>query len=104
MFHTDSGNQLQWNITMMSLLTCQVTKKVCTEQTMGLLNHVEILINFTVKYGFPLAQYIVYPNTNSKTKSFSLVQVNTDDHFIVDAGATSELAGITIQNVEMYPE
>ena len=52
----------------------------------------EILRNFTIKYGLPLPQYIVYPDPNSKTKSFFLAQVNTNDHFAVQAGPTSELA------------
>ena len=59
---------------------------------MGLLNHVEILINFTIKYGLPLPQYIVYPDPNLKTKSVFLAQVNTNDHFVVQAGPISELA------------
>ena len=39
-----------------------------------------------------LPQYIVYPDPNSKTKSFFLAQVNTNDHFVVQAGPASELA------------
>ena len=45
-----------------------------------------------IKYGLPLLQYIIYPNPNSKNKSFFLAQVNTNDHFVVQAGPTSELA------------
>ena len=48
-----------------------------------------------IKYGLPLPQYIVYPDPNSKTKSFFLAQVNTNDHFVVQAGPTSESAGYT---------
>ena len=67
-------------------------KKICRTDSMGLLNHVKILRNFTIKYGLPLPQYIVYPDPNSKSKSFFLAQVNTNDHFVVQAGPTSELA------------
>ena len=59
---------------------------------MGLLNHVEISRNFTMKYELTLPQYIVYPDPNSKTKSFFPAQVNTNDHFVVQAGPTNELA------------
>ena len=51
----------------------------------------KILRNFTIKYGLPLPQYIVYPDPNSKTKSFFLAQVNTNDHFVIQACPTSEL-------------
>ena len=59
---------------------------------MKLLNHVEILRKFTIKYGLPLPQYIVYPDPNSKTKSFFLAQVNTNNHFVAQAGPNRELA------------
>ena len=41
-------------------------KKIHGTGSMGLLNHVEILINFIVKNGLPLPQYIVYPDSNLK--------------------------------------
>ena len=59
---------------------------------MGFLNRVEILRNFTIKYGLPLQQYTVYPDPNSKTKSFFLAQININKHFVIQAGPTSELA------------
>ena len=40
----------------------------------------------------PLPQYTVYPNLNSKTKSFFLAQININEHFLIQAGPTSELA------------
>ena len=40
-------------------------KKIHRTDFMGLLNHVEILKNFTIKYGLPLPQYIVYLDPNS---------------------------------------
>ena len=43
-------------------------KKICRTDSMGPLNHVEILRNFTIKYGLPLPQYIVYPDPNSEAK------------------------------------
>ena len=67
--------------------------KTCRTDSLGLLNHVEILRNFTIKYGLPLPQYIVYPDPNLKTKSFFFAQVNINDHFVAQAGLTSELAG-----------
>ena len=60
---------------------------------MGFLNHVEILRNFTIKYGLPLPQYTVYSDPNLKTKSFFLAQININEHFVKQAGPTSELAG-----------
>ena len=48
--------------------------------------------NFSIKYGLLLLQYIVYPDPNSKTKSFFLAQDNTNDHFVVQAGPTGDLA------------
>ena len=77
---------------MMSLPRAKLQKTICRTDSMRLLNHVEILRNFTIKYGLPLPQYIVYPDPNSKTKSFFLAQVNTNDHFVVQAGPTSEWA------------
>ena len=65
---------------------------MCRTDSLGLLNHVEIMRNFTIKYGLPLPEYIVYPDPNSKTKSFFLAQVNTNDYFFVQAGPTSDLA------------
>ena len=59
---------------------------------MGFLNHVQILRNCTIKYGFPLPQYTVYPDTNSITKSFFLAQININEHFVIQADPTSELA------------
>ena len=59
---------------------------------MGFLNHTEVLRNFTIKYGLPLPQYTVYPDPNSKTKSFFLAQININEHFVIQAGPTSELA------------
>ena len=77
----------------MSLPTCEVTKKkICRADSVGLLNHVGILRNLTTKHELPLPQYIVYPDPNSKTKSFFLAQVNTNDHFVVQAGPISKLA------------
>ena len=40
----------------------------------------------------PLPQYTVYPDPNSKTKSFFLAQININEHFVIQAGPTSELA------------
>ena len=60
--------------------------------SMGFLNHVEILRNFTKKYGLPLPQYTVYPDPNSKTKSFFLAQININEHFVIQSSPTSELA------------
>ena len=57
---------------------------------MEFLNQLEILRNFTIKYGLPLPQYTVYPDTNSKTKSFFPAQININDHFVVQAVFTSE--------------
>ena len=51
-------------------------KKKCRTDFMGFLNHVEILRNFTIKYGLPLPQYTVYPDPNSKKMSFFLAQIN----------------------------
>ena len=59
---------------------------------MGFLNHVEILRNFTIKYGLPLPQYTVYPDPSLKTNSFFLAQINTNEHFVIQAGPTSKLA------------
>ena len=59
---------------------------------MGFLNHVEISRNFTLKYGLPLPQYTVYPDPNSKTESFFLAQIIINEHFVIQAGPTSELA------------
>ena len=59
---------------------------------MGFLNHVEILRNFTIKYGLPLPQYTVYPDPNSKTNLFFLAKINIIEHFVTQAGSTSELA------------
>ena len=59
---------------------------------MGFSNHVEILRNFTLKYGLPLPQYTVYLDPNSKTKLFFLAQINMNDHFVIQAGPTGELA------------
>ena len=67
-------------------------KKKYRTDSMGFLNHVEILRNFTIKYGLPLPQYTVYPDPNSKTKSFFLAQININEHFVIQAGPTSELA------------
>ena len=67
-------------------------KKICRTDSKGHLNQVEILRDFTIKYGLPLPQYIVYHDPNSKTKSVFLAQVNINDHFVVQAGPTSELA------------
>ena len=67
-------------------------KKICRTDSMGPLNHMDILRNFTIEYGLPLPQYIIYPDPNSKTKSFFLAQVNTNDHFVVHANLTSDLA------------
>ena len=53
-------------------------KKIYRTDPMGFLNHEGILRNFTVKYGLPLPQYIVYPDQKSKTKSFNLAEVNTN--------------------------
>ena len=68
------------------------TKKKYRTDTMGFLNRVEILRNFTIKYGLPLSQYTVYPDPNSKTNSFFLAQININEHFVIQAGPTSELA------------
>ena len=59
---------------------------------MGFLNHIEILRNSTVKYGLPLPQYTVYPDPKFKKKSFFLAQININEHFVIQAGPTSELA------------
>ena len=67
-------------------------KKIYRTDSMGFLNHVEILRNFTIKYGLPLPQYTVYPDPNSKTKSFFLAQININEHFVIQAGPNSELA------------
>ena len=67
-------------------------KKIYRTDSMGFLNHVEILRNFTIKYGLPLPQYTVYPDPNSKTNSFFLAQININEHFVIQAGPTSELA------------
>ena len=40
----------------------------------------------------PLPQYTVYPDPNSKTKSFFLAQININERFVKQAGPTSELA------------
>ena len=67
-------------------------KKKYRTDSMGFLNHVEILRNFTIKYGLPLPQYNVYPDPNSERNSFFLVQINMSEHFVIKAGPTSELA------------
>ena len=67
-------------------------KKKYRTDSMGFLNHVEILRNFTIKYGLPLPQYTVYPDPNSKTNSFFLAQININKNFVIQAGPTSELA------------
>ena len=59
---------------------------------MGFLNHVEILRNFTIEYRLSLPQYTVYPDSNSKTKSFFHAQININKHFVIQAGPNSELA------------
>ena len=59
---------------------------------MGFLNHVEILSNFTIKYGLPVPQYTVYPDPNSKPQLFFLAQININEHFVIQAGPTSKLA------------
>ena len=40
----------------------------------------------------PLPQYTVYPDPNSKTKSFFLAQININEHFVTQAGPIIELA------------
>ena len=67
-------------------------KKKYRTDSMGFLNHVEILRNFTMKYGLPLPQYTVYPDPNSKTKSFFLAQINVNEHFVIQAGPAIVLA------------
>ena len=37
-------------------------------------------------------QYTVYPDPNLKTKSFFLAQININEHSVIQAGPTSELA------------
>ena len=59
---------------------------------MRFLNHVEILRNFTIKYELLLPQYTVYSDPNSKTNSFFLAQININEHFVIQAGPTSELS------------
>ena len=60
--------------------------------SMGFWNQVEISINFTIKCGLPLPQYTVHPDPNSKTNSFFLAQIIINEHFVIQAGPTSELA------------
>ena len=67
-------------------------KKKCRTDSMGFLNHVEILRNFPIKYGLSLPQCTVYPDPNSETNSFFLAQININEHFVIQAGPTSELA------------
>ena len=45
-----------------------------------------------MKYGLPLPQYTVYPDPNSKTKSFFLAQINVNEHFVIQAGPAIVLA------------
>ena len=51
-------------------------KKKYRTDSMGFLNDVEILRNFTIKYGLSLPQYTVYLDPKSKTKSFFLAQIS----------------------------
>ena len=67
-------------------------KKKYRTDSMGFLNHEEILRNFKTKYGLLLPQYTVYPDLNSKTKSFFLAQIIMNEHFVIKTGPTSELA------------
>ena len=67
-------------------------KKKYRTDSMGFLNQVEIVRNFTIKYGLPLPQYTVHPYPNSRTKSFFLAQININEHFVIQASPISELA------------
>ena len=67
-------------------------KKRYRTDSMGFLNHVDILKKFTLKYGLSSPQYAVYPDPNLKTKLFLLAQININDHIIKQAGPTSKLA------------
>lgn len=67
-------------------------RKLTRCSSMGILNHVEILKNFTIKYELPLPQIITHPDQHSWSHSFFLAQASTLEHLIIQSGKTKELA------------
>ena len=60
--------------------------------SMGTLNHKEILKNFAIQYGLPEPQIIIYPDLHSQSSSLFMAHVNFKDHLIIQTDSTKELA------------
>ena len=59
---------------------------------METLNHKEILQKFSIEYGLPEPQIILYPDLHSQSSSLFMVHANIKDHLIIQTGSTKELA------------
>ena len=67
-------------------------KQRSKRNSMGTLNHKEILKNFAIQYGLPEPQIIIYPDLHSQSSSLFMAHVNIKDHLIIQTGSTKELA------------
>ena len=67
-------------------------KQRSRRNSMGTLNHKEILKNFTIQYGLPEPQIIIYPDLHSQSSSLFMAHASIKDHLIIQTSSTKELA------------